>query len=513
MRRQWWRLIGVAGVAVAIVAGLFALGGSLSYWYVTTHGVSMEPRFHQGDLVVIRPAGTYQVGDVVAYRSQLLDSVVMHRIVARDGDRYLFKGDNNPWIDRDQPTRSDLIGRQWLRVPRGGVVVGWLRERGPLLVAVSLLVAGLGTTRRHRRRKLGTPVGNARVSSPPRKACRIPQRLLPVAAVGLAAFLALGALAYSRPVAQPTASKVAYTQRGTFAYSALAPAGPVYNDGVTTGEPLFLRLVNTADLRFTYKLDSSSPRAVSGSISLTAEISDPTGWHRRVQLAAPVPFRGDGAEAHATLDLARVQALIAEVEALTGVHNGTHTVTITAHVEVNGTVAGQPLADTFTPDLAFQLDALQLRPAWTPGDTSTTEDPLAPSQPGSLTEPGTAARQLAAFGRHLEVAHARTLALAGALASAVAVAVALIAGRRRRRDEVARIDARHGYRIVPVAAGGGDATGAVVDVTTMTDLARLAEQYGCLILHHDHDGAHSYLFQVDRTIYRYRIRSLTAAAS
>lgn len=511
MRKGRWRLTGVAGFALAVAAGLFALSGSLPY--VTTHGVSMEPRFHQGDLVVLRPAGAYHIGDVAAYHSRLLDTVVMHRIVGRDGDGFLFKGDNNSWIDPDHPTRSELIGRQWLTVPRGGVPIGWLRALWPLLVAISLLVAGLGTSRRSRRRKLGTHVGRAPVSPSPGRTGRARQSVLPIAAVGVAAFLALGALAYSRPVTQPSASKIAYTQRGRFSYSAAAPAGPVYGDGVTTGEPLFLRLVTAADLRFTYGLESAAPRAVSGSISLSADIADASGWHRHVELAAPEVFHGDRAEAHATLDLARVQALIADVEALTGVHNGTHTVTIAAHVHMNGTVAGQHFSDTFAPDLAFQLDPLQLRPAWTPADSSNRHDSLAPSRPGSLTKPGSAARQISAFGRHLTVADARIAALVGALVCVAGLALALIAGGFRRRDEVARIDARHGHRIVPVAAGGGDANGAVVDVTTMADLTRLAEQYGCLILHHDHDGVHSYLFQVDRTIYRYRVGKVTAAAS
>jgi len=127
--------------------------------------------------------------------------------------------------------------------------------------------------------------------------------------------------------------------------------------------------------------------------------------------------------------------------------------------------------------------------------------------------PGTAPAQLSAFGRNLDVADARALALFGLLASTVALAVALVATKRRHGNEAARIGVRHGHRIVSVAVGGGDANGAVVDVTTMDDLARLAEQYGCLILHHDHTGTHSYMFQVDRTLYRYRIPKLAAAAS
>ena len=77
---------------------------------VTTYGTSMEPTLHAGDLVVVRPQDDYRVGDVVAYRSEQLGTIVLHRIIAREGDRYVFKGDNNSWIDEERPTADDLIG-------------------------------------------------------------------------------------------------------------------------------------------------------------------------------------------------------------------------------------------------------------------------------------------------------------------------------------------------------------------------------------------------------------------
>src|SRR4051794_10990259 len=88
------------GLLLAFVAfALFAptvMGGRVTY--VTTFGISMRPHIHAGDLVLVRPAGDYKVGDVVAYRSATLGGVtVLHRIVARHGDKFTFKGDNNSW--------------------------------------------------------------------------------------------------------------------------------------------------------------------------------------------------------------------------------------------------------------------------------------------------------------------------------------------------------------------------------------------------------------------------------
>lgn len=510
MRKQWW-LKGGAGVAAVMVVALFVLGGPLSY--VSTSGASMEPHFSQGDLVLLRSVDTYQVGDVVAYHSQLLDAVIMHRIVNRDGDRYLFKGDNNSWIDPDKPTRTELIGTSWLRVPLAGSALSWLRAHWPLLPGIALLMASVGTTRRHRRRKPGTHVRSRRTATSPQRMSSIPQQLLPATAAGLIAFLALGAVVYTRPTTQPHPSDVAYTQQRGFAYSAVVPTGPVYGAmGVTTGDPLFLQLVTAADVHFTYRLESSSPRAVTGTVSLTAEVSDQAGWHRIVELSPPTAFRGDETEVRATLDVARLQTMIAEVQSLTGMKTGTHTVTVAAHVQIEGTVAGQTLQKTFDPGLVFRLDALQLWPTWA-RDSTTGQDPLAPSEPGSVTTTGSAASQLSALGYHLAVDQARILALAGALSSAIALAVGLIARRPQRRNENARIHAKHGHRIIPVDAAEGDVTRTVLDITTMADLARLAEQYDCLMLHQEHDDIHSYLFQVDRTIYRYRIQNRAPVGS
>src|SRR3954462_5999047 len=97
------------------------LGGGTTY--VTTHGVSMEPRFHTGDLAILRSASSYAVGDVVAYRSASLDTVVMHRIVSMDGDRFVIQGDNNDWLGEERPSQDKVLGKLFLRIPQGGKVL------------------------------------------------------------------------------------------------------------------------------------------------------------------------------------------------------------------------------------------------------------------------------------------------------------------------------------------------------------------------------------------------------
>ncbi len=132
---------GLATLAILIVAGVawfyFAptqIGGSSRY--VVTSGVSMEPRFHTGDLAIVRPVSNYRVGEIVAYWSTTLHAVVLHRITARDGNSYEFKGDNNHFIDPDRPTRSELLGKLWLHVPRAGRLLEMLHTQSWRRVSV-----------------------------------------------------------------------------------------------------------------------------------------------------------------------------------------------------------------------------------------------------------------------------------------------------------------------------------------------------------------------------------------
>jgi len=128
----------LAGLAAAawICLAPEQLGGSMSY--TETVGNSMAPRFHAGDLAVTRRASSYRVGDVVLYRSAVLQRTVLHRIVAVRRGRYFFKGDHNDFVDPGYVTRDGLVGKLWLHVPRAGLVLGWFRT--PF---VSAAVAGL----------------------------------------------------------------------------------------------------------------------------------------------------------------------------------------------------------------------------------------------------------------------------------------------------------------------------------------------------------------------------------
>jgi signal peptidase I len=131
----------VALIVFVIAWNLIAptqLGGRVSY--VNVRGISMEPTLVTGDLLVMRQRDTYNVGQVVAFRSDMGGAVVVHRIVATDGDRYLLKGDNNTFLDRYTPTTEEILGAEVLMVP-GGERLTTIAASTPAIVLQTALFA------------------------------------------------------------------------------------------------------------------------------------------------------------------------------------------------------------------------------------------------------------------------------------------------------------------------------------------------------------------------------------
>lgn len=140
MRRRSWRPVAIA-LAAAIVWTLIApvqLGGRVSY--VNVRGISMEPTLYTGDLMVMRRQDSYEVGQIVAFESDMNGAIVVHRIVDVDGDRHLLKGDNNSFLDRFTPTVDEIIGAEVFTIP-GGERVAALAASTPTIALQGLMLA------------------------------------------------------------------------------------------------------------------------------------------------------------------------------------------------------------------------------------------------------------------------------------------------------------------------------------------------------------------------------------
>ena len=75
---------------------------------------SMEPTIMIGDIAIIKEikADKLNVGDIIAFRSG--NSVITHRIIEKDGEEFITKGDNNNTEDR-YPVKSESIEGIYVR--------------------------------------------------------------------------------------------------------------------------------------------------------------------------------------------------------------------------------------------------------------------------------------------------------------------------------------------------------------------------------------------------------------
>ena len=515
VRRSVIRLIGAGlGLLVLGAAWYFVaprqLGGSATYAIIV--GSSMEPTIERGDLVVAREADRYEVGDVAAYGSANLGAVVLHRIVGRSGDRFLFKGDANDFVDPERPAEKDLVGKRWAQLPFAGAALQWLREpkNAAVLAAVAALLvlgggAGMhGRRRRRGRKETGRDAGPRAVRS---GALRLWARaVLGLFGAAALAFALLGLAAFTRPATTIRPAAELYRQSGAFSYAAVAPKSPVYDRSeLATGDALFVAVVREVSLAFEYRFESAVAHRVFGTIRLTAELSDGNGWRRTLELAPPAPFTGDRAVVTGRLDLRELERLTERFEEITETARDTYLLTVTPHVELEGTVGERSLHEGFAPSALLMLDPsrFQVAPEGMLGGRQNDLTPMRATQGRERVRPAA----VSLLGRRVSVETARTTAVVGGLAAVVAaLAVGLVESRRRGRDEPGLIAARYGELLIPVTAVERTRAESAVTVATMEALARLAERYGRMILHEESSGLHAYAVEDDGVVYRYEAR-------
>jgi signal peptidase I len=485
-----------------------AMGGSTTY--VTTHGTSMQPDFHTGDLAVLSPAQSYGVGDVVAYPSSSLHTIVMHRIVSGDADGFVTQGDNNDWVDRDRPAEDEILGSLLLRIPQGGTVLGVLGAPGVLPFAGAAVVAFFGLVRqprsgsrgrsaRRRRSPLPSIQVPARIRSLPMdvraRAARIPTPVrggtagIPMAirararqielAGGAGALLAVVGLAVlaALPATQTDTRTVRVTQQGQFTYSGSAVPGTTYPSGrISTGDTVWTRLTRGLTVSFTNTVTGPDIGDLRGVLRLDVVVAASDGWSA-VLTSGPVVTLHDGtATASVRVDPNVATQLVNRHFAEIGASGGAGTLTVTPVAATTGTVEGRPFTADSPAGLAFSMDAASLRPA------GTSDAELAPAPQTAVHVDETVPRRFTVLRLSVPIDEARVGAAVVLGAALAAFALGAWIRRSSPPDVADSFLVRHAERIVPVA-GLASATN-VIDVSDAESLHRVAERFDTVVLHH-----------------------------
>jgi hypothetical protein len=321
------------------------------------------------------------------------------------------------------------------------------------------------------------------------------------------ASLVLALFAFTRPLFITVSDNISYEQTGEFSYSAAAPPGVYASDAVQTGEPIFRQLITSVEVDVDYQFVSELPGDLSGAYRLVAEVSHRNGWYQTFALTPETAFTGQTFSVSGVVDLAEIQTLIDSMEQQTGLPRQQYMLWVGPEVVIQGTLSGQELHDRFSPRLAFHLDELQMYLTQDRAASSDTpNDPLKPTQIGQLQRSRQVPNTISILGLQLKVSMARLLALLGGILSLGGLsALGLLMFRTAQGDENTRIQSKYGSLLITVSDSDLlDSSSQVIEVTTIDDLAKIAERDARTILHYVQGQTHHYFIQDGQVTYHYR---------
>jgi signal peptidase I len=501
--------VGLMFVILWLLLAPIQLGGQVAY--VIVSGNSMEPEFHQGDLVIARAYPSYQVGDAVVYLHPD-GGHVFHRIIQKEGGIFSFQGDNNTFIDFNQLGQDAIVGKLWLHIPFGGNIISLLRTpRNMTLLVMAIMFSFFKSSKSKQNRKSKNRQHNkmkAEKSNPKTPISNRMEGVVIFGAISIGALI-LGLFAFSRPVQSIESDDIYYDHIGVLLYQASDDQDIYDTDLVQTGEPVFLQLTCDLQVYFGYQLDSSSMMPAeadqfTGTYHVTAQISDPNGWNRSLELAPLTDFTSTGFSAGMNLDLCHVGELITEMEEKTGTKNNWYSLAIYPEVTIIGSIAERSIDDRFAPQINFEVNQSLMRIA-----RDIEEDPnenLASIQKGVLPGIRYKLNNLSVVGLLIPVITARWISIVALVVGITGVLwLGLPLYQEWRRGDASRIRVQYDPVLVDVQPGSISPNGQAVPVESFQDLAKLSERYGAMILYETNGKDHKYWVQDGDVMYEYTI--------
>jgi hypothetical protein len=468
----------------------------------------MEPTLYTGDLAVLQKREGYALGDIVAFRVN--DGIVIHRIVGGSAEEgFVMQGDNKPGVDPWQPKPDEILGRMWFHIPGGGRPLQNLRQPQNLAALVALasimfLDEGKKATLRRHGRRLRARLRGATTGSMSLVGA---MDVLAVFAALTVVLAAVGVYGWWLPATKTeTVPQPLYEHSASFQYtvhtaeSQLYPGqvvGPVGPGNAAAAMPVVAALAQTIDLDIAYALKDAPAGVVPVDLSVVLLVKSGEDWSQTQTLLEPVPLTGAAANAHVSVDLADVRAMIDGISAEIGGYNpGSYELAIIPTVRLAGQQDGRPVNDTYAPAFTVALGATRLTFDPALARSEVRERDVAVERPNAVKLGGVA----------IPVMTLRAVGLAGSLTGlAVTALLAAVVFLGLGTDEAGRLRARYGHMFVAVVNANLD-TGHRLEVASFQDLVRLAKRDGGFIFHEVARGNPQVFFVPDgQVIYTYRV--------
>lgn len=113
--------------------------GILGYNYKTVLTGSMEPVIPVGSIVITKEQSSYEMEDIISFQEE--GSVITHRIISIDRERYITKGDANNVADTEEVQQKQILGKVILTIPLLGYLVMWLMS--PVGIISLFIIMGI----------------------------------------------------------------------------------------------------------------------------------------------------------------------------------------------------------------------------------------------------------------------------------------------------------------------------------------------------------------------------------
>lgn len=514
-QRKWWLAFWSGAILVIAFTGwiLFVppqLGGQATM--VIVDGNSMEPGYHQGDLVIVRSADYYQIGDIVAYKHLQMGKYVIHRIIGEELNRFILQGDYNTWTDGFKPSQKEIIGKHWIHIPKIGKVISWLRKPYYLAFSVSLFggVLMMNWFKEINIKRLRKPKKNFSVFQwiNAEHLGRSGETYFLSLGIFLILAIIFGGIAFARPVEKNVPQDVFYTHSGEFKYSAPAPEGVYDSTTIQSGLPVFFKLTCEIQVDYKYALISDNFSGINGSQTMSAVISDTTGWQRTIPLQSVTSFQGSTATSSSVLNVCQAADIVDNLRQKTGLQRSEFSLAIIPSTRVIGLVGGSEINDVFSPTLNFKFNEIGLWMVKSNAPGTEEANPLKLSEEKMVRNWVETPETMAFLGVNLPVSGVRLGSSIIFLISFGLLGFLMYSTEKMSKtSQSTGIQLRYSPMIVnvqkqPPALRRGD-----VIVQKFEDLARLAERNNSVILHeYDPDGTHTYVVEEENTIYRLEIK-------
>ena len=488
-------------IAIILLWIFFApaqIGGQA--FYIIINGNSMEPLFHKGDFVVLRETKNYSIGDAVGYTNPDIGTV-FHRIVGEDAEGFIMQGDHNTWTDGFHPTKEDILGKYWVKLNNVGAVLTYLRTPvrlaivfGSMVLAIGIIMYLTDSKKKKTSSKVIAWAGN-------RLASWRDGYWWVMYALGIIGLI-LGVVCFTKPIKTNVVNKMDFTQTGAYTYNGLADEIVYDSPTLTTGDPIYMTITCKVNFLFDYELTPAEPFTGGGTYQMIATLQASNGWHRNFELTPETKFSGNSFSSEAEFDVCQLNTVIAETEEKTTVERLQYSLILTPNVKVNGDFSGQNLTSIFNPELKLAFDRQQL---YYPPNSDLMTDPFNPVESGFVNEILTTTNTINIFSLAIPVGTGRLIAVILLVIALLGISFPIyLYSRSKKENEPISAKMLIGQSLLETKVSPINENERIVDLTSLEDLAILAERAGLPVFFNQKSYYVDYLVRQDNLVYRFR---------